>query len=254
MASLNEFLAAVKTEGLMRTNRFSVFFNIPASVQQNFDLRKVMLYCEAAALPGVTLETAQAKVFGEFREMPYGRLFDNVNLTFYVDNAMTVKSVFDEWINSIQNPETRAMNYYKNYITDVEITVYDLAEKQRYTVTLYEAYPKSLSPITMDYKDKDVMRMNVSMNYKYWKASPVSAIPSASGATNSPAGLLDSALQNSGFSGTGFKVPTQYFTNFNSYQTGFQSFEQGRANLFSSATSQGVSNSTGIQMGSLKLF
>ena len=249
MASMNEFLAAVKTEGLMRSNRFSVFFNVPASIQQTIDLRKVMLYCETAALPGVSVATVESKIFGEFREMPYGRLFENVGLQFFVDNSMTVKTLFDEWINSIQNPRTRVMNYYKNYITDIDITVYDLAEKKRYTVTLYEAYPKAIGAITLDYKDREVMRVTVSMNYKYWTASSVTDIPSSSGSN-----VLDSALLNSGFSGSGFKVPTQYFTNFNSYQTGFQSFEQGRANLFSSATSQGVSNSTGISLGGLNLF
>jgi hypothetical protein len=250
MANLKEFIAAVKGEGLMRNNRFSVFFSIPSGVEQSFDLRKVMLYCDSITLPSLTVETAQAKTFGEFREMPYNKLFDNITMSFYVDNSMQVKLLFDQWMNSIQDPITRTFNYYKTYTTDLNIDVFDVAEKQRYQLVLYEAYPKSISAVQMDYSNKDVMKLQVSMNYKYWLSSATSSAETQSATGSS---ILNNLFSNNGLLGSALKVPTQYFTNFNNYQTGFQSFEQGRAPLFGSS-SQGISTGTATGLGSLKNF
>ena len=52
---------------------------------------------------------------GEFREVPYEKLYEPINMTFYVDNDMQVKKLFDEWMSLISDPSTRTYNYYNNY-------------------------------------------------------------------------------------------------------------------------------------------
>lgn len=232
MASLNEFISSVKTTGLMKTNRFAVTFSLPAAMpagSYSTDLRNILLFCDNVNLPGVTLETTSAKTYGEHREMPYNRLFETINMGFYVDNTMAVKLLFDSWISAVQDPVTRNFNYYKDYTTDVVIDVYDVAEMNRYQVTLYQCYPKSLSAITMDYANKDVMKMSVAMQYKYWMSSPTMNISS-----------------NNPFVGSAMQIPTNYFTNFNSFQTGLSSFENARTSLFSAEAAT-------VGFGSLKL-
>lgn len=184
MSTLREFVAAVKTQGLMPSNRFKVEFSLPGSVLNapsgtafKPDLRKVMLYCDTAQLPGMSISTTQARTYGEFREMPYERLFDNINLTFYIDRTMDTKALFDTWINSIQNPASRQLAYYNDYITDMTIYVLDKSDKSQYSVKLYECYPKSIGSIQLDYAAKDVMKLQVSINYRYWTSS--SAVESA---------------------------------------------------------------------------
>ena len=235
MASLNQFIASIKSEGLMRNSRFAVTFNSPRSMQGGgaaTDLRKILLYCDNVNLPGMTLETTQAKTFGEYREMPFNKLFDNINMSFYVDNSMHVKRMFDSWMGAIQNPQTRTFNYYKDYTTDITIQVFDIADKSRYEVMLYQCYPKTINPITLDYADKEVMKMTVSMNYKYWISSSVTMSQNKSATSNN---INNNSLTN-GLFGDALNIPSTYFTNFDSFQTGFNSFEQGRSSLFSSET------------------
>jgi len=166
MADINEFVAQVKRGGLSRTNRFHVLFQPPFLDPTQVGL--VGLLCDQVQLPGTNYSTTQNRVFGEFRETPYERLYEPISMSFYVDRAMAVKDLFDQWMVNIQDPETRLFNYYSNYITDITVFVEDLENGTRYKVTMFEGYPKSVGGIQLDTSSKDVMKMNVSFVYKYY--------------------------------------------------------------------------------------
>ena len=237
MATLNQFISTVAGEGLMRTSGFAVMFSLPIAViegKYTRDLRKVLLYCDNINLPGITLETTAAKTFGEHREVPYNKLFDTINMGFYVDNSMSVKLLFDNWMGAVQDPVTRTFNYYRDYVTDITVDVFDIADKSRYQVILYQCYPKAINPIQMDYANKDVMKMTVAMAYKYWRSSAAINTFGAEEGVGSSFSNSQTALNK--YLGDTVQVPDTYFTNFAQYQTGFNSFEQGRASLFSSET------------------
>ena len=164
-----DFIAEIKQLGLARTNRFTVQLTPPNSNPAN--VRKTLLFCEKASLPGVNFATTQNRTFGELREIPYEKLFDTCQLTFHVDRHMTVKKIFDEWMMYIQNPVNRSFQWYKNYITDLKIQIQDLEDKVTYEVCMYEAYPKSMSSVSLDAEGKDTMRLDVTFQYKYWTSN-----------------------------------------------------------------------------------
>lgn len=223
MSSLNEFISQIASEGLMPTNRYSVEFNLPSKIGLFPGLQRVLLHSESIVLPGINVSTTQAKTFGEFREMPYERTFEPVQMTFLVDNAMSVKMLFDTWTNNgIQNMTTRKFNYYKEYTTDMFINVFDKNDQQRYKVSLYECFPKNVASIQMDNNFKgEPMRVIVSMQYKYWDSEMMDST-----ATEDP---IDPYINNQ-------EVPDTYYTNFNQYQAGFNSFENSRNSLYSAET------------------
>jgi len=201
MATLNQFISSIANEGLMKMSRFNVTFTPPNAIADGpylRDLRKILLYCDTISLPGLSLATTEAKTFGEIREMPYQKLFETTNMTFYVDNAMIVKLLFDNWIGAVQDPVTRSFNYYDDYITDMSVEVFDVNENSRYTLNMYQCYPKAIGAIQMDYQSKDLMKVSVTMNYKYWTA----------------------VGSKSSINGDISPVPNAYFTNFNQFQTG----------------------------------
>ena len=53
----------------------------------------------------------------------------------------------------------------------MEIQVQNLEDKVKYKVKLFECYPKSVSSVQMDYSNKDVMKLSVAMQYKYFTTS-----------------------------------------------------------------------------------
>jgi hypothetical protein len=172
---IQEFIAQVKSGGMAKTNRYAVLFTPPSGVSPA-SLQKILLFCDQIQLPGSNFSTVQNRVFGEFREVPYERIYDNITMSFYVDTEMKVKELFDNWQNVISNPQTRSYNYYNNYITNMVIEVQDLNDNTRYAVTLWECYPKTVGSIQLDYNSKEVMRVSIGMQYKYWTAEPISPL------------------------------------------------------------------------------
>lgn len=173
--TINNFISEVKLGGMARQNRFTVLFTPPVNID-NINLQKVLLFCDTSQLPGVNFSTVQNRTYGEFREIPYEKLYDNLSMTFYVDTQMKVKSLFDSWINQIQNPITRNFNYYNEYTCNMKIDVQDTVDRTHYQLTLHECYPKTLGAISLDYSSKEIMKLPVTMQYKYWTATAVTQI------------------------------------------------------------------------------
>jgi hypothetical protein len=169
MSLLSDFISEVKVSGLMRTARYSVLMPfIISTTEENKDPRLVSMFCDQVQIPGLNYNTAPNLTYGETREAPYQRMYDNLSLSFYVDNEMKVKKYFDDWQYSIQNPVTRSFNYYANYIKPIQIGVEDIASKTKYMVELRECYPKTVGAIQMDSASKDLMKLSVTLAYKYW--------------------------------------------------------------------------------------
>jgi len=217
MAKLNDFIAQIKAEGLMRNNRYIVNIPNPPGMSNAIDLQKVLLFCDSVSLPGVTIGTSPALTYGEVREMPYEKLFQPVSMTFYVDNSMHVKRLFDDWQGSIIDTYSRETGYYADYTRDIDITVFDVYDNTRYLVTLHEAYLKDIGQIQLDASNKDVMKLNVTMQYKYW----TSALSMNTVQYPDNRGFFEKLF--AGFLGDSMKLPTDYFSDFNSFQGDYNS-------------------------------
>ena len=206
MALINDFIAQIKQGGLARSNRYIVDFRPPVSGDDDTK-RKLVLFCDQVQIPGQNYSTVQNRTFGEFREVPYERIYDNITLSFYVDTDMNVKKIFDKWMDKISDPTTRTYGYYKDYTVDMTIEVQDLTDQTRYRVNLFECYPKTVSTIQLDYNSKDVMKLQVAMQYKYW-TSDATAVLQNNQIIN--ANILDS-----------------YTNQFNRFQDTFSNFSLG---------------------------
>lgn len=209
--TLRQFIGTVK-QGLARTSHFNVSFPRPKCVDPNLFndqvIQHVHLFCEQTQLPSLNISTTPIRTWGETREMPYDRMFDPVNLTFYVDKEMKVKLFFDQWISSIQDFQTRHITYYDDYTVQMDIQVFDVAENSRYQVSLMEAYPKTISAIEMNYGGKDVMRVQVTMAYRYWYTNEMTLVAGATG-VKQPTGLGKLIAD-------GMAIPNKIWNSYNS--------------------------------------
>lgn len=219
---IKDFITEIKKGALARSNRYAISFTPPTNAQKAYiggvepnTLRKAILFCDQIQLPGLNLSTVQNRTFGEFRETPYEKLFDNITMSFYVDNDMKVKYLFDNWMAAIQDPITRTFRYYDQYTTDMTIEVQDINDKSRYQVKLFECYPKTIGAIQMDYAAKEVMKLSVTLQYKYWTSEPKSPLPNNQAVSSS---LIDKFTKD--FSGFQQSLNNAIGSNAGNFVTG----------------------------------
>lgn len=213
---LTEFITEIKAKGLMRTANYSVEISAPKPLAGDLNLKKLQLFCDSITIPGVNIASIPNRTYGEIREAPYEKLYGTISLTFFVDNDMETKKFFDNWINIIQNPITRSFEYYENYVSDIVINVEDIMEDVRYSMKVFECYPKSITPIMVGYASLDVMKVQVEFNYKYWKPLNKDYIN------------IDVSHE--------LGYDTMFKSNFVDFQTQFNSFMPETNNIFTGVT------------------
>jgi len=229
-STITNFIAKVKSDGLARSNRFAVEFSLPQTIipyggqHNNKNLRDILLFCDTAQLPGINFSTTQSRTFGEFREIPYEKLFDPITLSFYVDTKLNVKQLFDTWTETIQDPFKKTFNYYNYYTTNLDIYVLDVNNKVKYKCKLFEAYPKTVAAIALDQAAKDVMRLNVTMQYRNYATSS----------------FEDELSGNSIIS-----VPSDYYYNNKQFQGKFNDFNNVFQNNAEQTNTQNVDGGYG---------
>lgn len=230
MTTLSSFIQQVKSTGLAKSSKYLVTFIKPAVVTSSFSTTKVeklCLFCDQIQIPGISIASTPNRSYGELREAPYEKMFEPVNLSFYVDSNLDIKNFFDSWVNGMQDPVTRQWAFYRDYIADINIAVYNEENNQVYSITLYEAYPKNVSAIQLDYAAKDVMKLQVTLNYKYWWTSKTQQVNTAGYDAFQEFQDFDfnSLIQQGGLASlmqTGFTIPSNYFNDYNDFVTTFQ--------------------------------
>ena len=94
--SISEFQAKVADKGLARQNRFQVI------IPNSGDLELFTLYCQAASLPGASVQVKKQNLFGPAYIRPaninYG---EQLTLSFLIDREMKIKKGFDDWVHQI---------------------------------------------------------------------------------------------------------------------------------------------------------
>ena len=191
--NISDFVTSI-SGGLARTNRFTVVMDLPwvaLPVKEITPFTELRILCDQVQLPGLNLNTAPMRTFGEVRETPYEMSYEPIQFTFYSDAGMNVNAYFSEWIKNIQNPTRRTFRYYDDYICkQMQILVQDTEDASRYQVNLYEVYPKSIGAVQLDYASKDVMKFTVTMVYKYWEYAVIDKPKQQSGGNLFGRGLV----------------------------------------------------------------
>ena len=178
--------------GFARPNLFRVTIgDIQSAYQPQFRIN-----CYQAQIPGSNIATTD-KDLG-FRSAAYHKLYADIILGFYCSEDMKELEFFQGWIDRIIDPVTNRKGYYSDEIGAIgnvdrgytsTITIEhlsrlsskvsdnpaDKARNEENNVTgkwkLFEAYPKQIDPIQLDYGTNDtVMSMNVTLTYRHFKA------------------------------------------------------------------------------------
>ena len=137
--------------------------------------RYLALQCEAAELPGRTLMTQEAKVYGPTYKVPYQSQYGDgtITLTFICTNEFWERKLFDRWLEAINPSDTNNVRFPKDettrYMTPIKVIQYDDFIKQIYAVELIDAFPIGVSAQSLSWSDDNFHRLQVQFAYQKYK-------------------------------------------------------------------------------------
>lgn len=187
-----DFIAKIKGMGLATPNRFRIIISPPktnlgqvdvtiggqptvanlvtSALGSGVDGRSLNLLCESTVLPGRSILTTERNIYGPSYKMPYGQVYSEWPVMFNVDNTMYPKTLFDQWHDLVIDPNTFDVNFYKNYVTDIEVQQLDKQNNIIYAVQLIEAYPVTVNDLDLNHGAVDqVHKLSVSFAFRLWK-------------------------------------------------------------------------------------
>ena len=136
--------------------------------------RYLALQCEAAELPGRTLETADARIYGPSFKIPYRMQYTDTNLTFLCTNEFYERKLFERWMDAIIPSDTNNPRYPKSdasrYLTNIRIIQYDDVVRQIYAVELIDAFPVGIAPQALSWGEEGFHRLSVSFAYQRYRS------------------------------------------------------------------------------------
>jgi hypothetical protein len=168
--TINDFRASFKND-LARPSRFDVNIATPLIlIPYVTDARNLTYRCENAQLPGRTFATAEQKIGSNpVEKYPYLTTFNDLDLTFIVDDDMTQKVFFDRWLELINPSFNFNYQYKSNYATVITVNQYDVTNNLSYSVNLYDAYPISMNQLDLDWSSDGHHKLVVTFAYTRWQ-------------------------------------------------------------------------------------
>ena len=135
--------------------------------------RYLALQCETAELPGKTLMTHDAKVYGPSFKVPYMSQYGDTNLTFICTNDFYERKLFDRWVEAINPTDTNNLRYAKGektrYMTNIKIIQYDDFIKQIFAIELIDAFPIGIAAQPLSWAEDTFHRLSVQFAYQKYR-------------------------------------------------------------------------------------
>jgi hypothetical protein len=136
--------------------------------------RYLSMQCETAELPGITLQTQDAKIYGPTFKVPYQVQYTETTLGFLCTNDFYERKLFDRWMETIMPSDTNNLRYPKNndntrYMTTIRIVQYDDFIKQIYAVELIDAFPIGIASQGLSWADDGFHRLSVQFAYQRYR-------------------------------------------------------------------------------------
>ena len=173
-----------------------IFGGLPLGVRQHLNVREVNyrfitetsgLLCSNAVLPGAALATAQVvgNYAGVTENMAHTKIFNKINLEFYVDNQYKSLKFLEHWIEFIANgsgeDQSRKdyffrMEYpddYKAYQT--KIIKFDRDYKEEMIYNFYGMFPQQLNSIPVKYEGSQVLKATATFMFDRYSAGRFSS-------------------------------------------------------------------------------
>jgi len=176
--SILDFKAALLGGGA-RGNQFRVTLNFPGFVTDGVQAAtKAQFLCEAASLPGQSVNVTPVMYKGREVKLAGERRFDNWQITCLNDNDFAIHNAFESWMDNINSKEQNTgLTNPLSYTANLAVAQLDRNGNTMKTYTFTDAWPTVVSPIQLNFGDNDnVERFQVEIAYSYFGTEASSGV------------------------------------------------------------------------------
>ena len=173
--AISDFMA--KLDGLgsyARRNRLTVEIIPPSSLQTEIPARQIEFLVKAINFPSRTFAGTTYRSTGKFGlEVPYEISEEPVEITFLGTNNWAPRKFWYDWHEHIQSTSSYNMQYYKDFIGTISISVYSEEAKEAtgrptHKVKLHECWPKTISAIELGWESAELVDFTIDIAYSWW--------------------------------------------------------------------------------------
>jgi hypothetical protein len=183
---IEEFKSNINTRGVLPTNLFLVTIFAKPQIKtfmadEGLNEQSLTFFCMKTDLPGINLalESNIVKGIGPLEQFPHSAVFGNITLDFIGDAKGNIMSFFHNWLNYIvpfnevvsNSDDFFKVEYKDTYTCTIEITVYNAQSDKVLIYKIYDAFPSTLSQISMSWGNAaDMMTISTEFYYKTWSS------------------------------------------------------------------------------------
>jgi len=169
---IDDFKATLGKRGFAKPTMFRVeFTNVPSAllnIQGTSEIIKDLhFFAESAEFPGTQILTQELRYYDMPAKFAYGKVHDDLNITFRLDRDFQVKKLFDVWINIIYNRKTGDVQYNNVYAGGIQI--YQVMENgvSSYAIELEEVFPTQIGQVSLGWdQGGSYSRLPVTFTFK----------------------------------------------------------------------------------------
>jgi hypothetical protein len=150
-----------------RPNKYRISIDSPAMGDGDF----LDALCQATSIPAKTIGTIPVYNKGRKILIAGDVTFDNTwDVTFYNDEAHTIRTLVDTWMTQIDDFESGAHAAdASEYMFEASVTQLDGAENEAGSWTFYNLYPTSISAVDVGDETADtISTFTVTFTYSHW--------------------------------------------------------------------------------------
>lgn len=200
---INTFRSQLDTYGSVAKGcRFAVKISAAGNKLSNLlsteKSRDLIFVCDAAEFPGRGFNVTDMRYYGPSQAFPNNVLYGPANFSFICRTQSMERKLFDDWMDLINPTTTFNFEYPSEYYSKIEIFQYaeygtgdvtyspgnngnvkssgsqNVKSQAVYGWTLHKAWPTLVNAQAVTWNEPDILRLQVTFNYKYWDRSGLS--------------------------------------------------------------------------------
>lgn len=163
---LGDVLTTIKDP--MVSDHFTL--EIPMVPTGGGDARPLLIQCQSASKPGVTVDEVAVALFGH--TVVYGgrKVFNHdLNVT-YVENVRgEIHTTMERWAQLIRGTHTQHGDWHREYSTDGIMTIYDNKGDKVLVYKLFSMWPGTVPEIALDGTASNLITHQVGFKYNHYE-------------------------------------------------------------------------------------